>query len=101
MGNALSSPAPLGRWVTLREHTRVISRECRSDTLAGKLDEKQQNEKGMSFFGTQGPWYTVGWTMAVPVERVKGRPVLIDCMTVMRRLLRYYNNAAEYPRPLI
>jgi len=29
MGKALSSPAPLGRWVTLREHTRVISRECR------------------------------------------------------------------------
>jgi len=30
MGKVLSSPAPPGRWVTLREHTRVISRECRS-----------------------------------------------------------------------
>jgi len=30
MGKALSSPAPLGRGVTLREHTQVISRECRS-----------------------------------------------------------------------
>ena len=29
MGKALSSPAPPGRWVTLREHIRVISRECR------------------------------------------------------------------------
>ena len=32
MGKVLSSPAPPGRWVTLREHTRVISRECRSGT---------------------------------------------------------------------
>jgi len=32
MGKALSSSAPLGRWLTLREHTRVISRECRSFT---------------------------------------------------------------------
>ena len=30
MGKVLLSPAPPGRWVTLREHTRVISRECRS-----------------------------------------------------------------------
>ena len=30
MGKVLLSPAPLGRWITLREHTRVISRECRS-----------------------------------------------------------------------
>jgi len=56
--------------------------------MAGKLAEEQQNEKGMSFFGTQGPWYTAGWTMAVTVERVKGRAALIDCMTDMRRLLR-------------
>ena len=45
MGKALSSsPAPLGRWVTLREHTRVISRECRrfgvgnDDSVGGFVD---------------------------------------------------------------
>ncbi|MDZ4778887.1 MAG: DUF5700 domain-containing putative Zn-dependent protease [Planctomycetia bacterium] len=69
------------------------------DTMAGKLDEKQQNERGMSFFGVQGPWYTVGWTMAVTVEKVKGRPALIDCMTDMRTLLRYYNDAASQLQP--
>ena len=69
------------------------------DTMAGKLDEEQQNKKGMSFFGTQGPWYTIGWTMAVTVEKVKGRPALIDCMSDMRKLLRYYNEAASQLQP--
>jgi len=42
MGKVLSSPAPPGRWVTLREHTRVISRECRSTYIVyGPPDEME------------------------------------------------------------
>ncbi len=69
------------------------------DTAAGKLDENQQREKAMSFFGTQGPWYTVGWAMAVSVERAKGRSVLVECMKHLPSLLVLYNETADDSKP--
>lgn len=69
------------------------------DVAAGKLDESRQHEKAMSFFGTQGPWYTVGWTMAVTVEKAKGRSALIECMKDLPKLLVYYNQAAADSQP--
>lgn len=52
---------------------------------------------GMSFFGEQGPWYTVGWKMAVLIEQSVGRAELIRCMADPRRLLATYNQiAARY-----
>ena len=61
----------------------------------GDLDENQRHEKGMSFFGIQGPCYTVGWRMAVTVEQAKGRAELLECMRDMRRLLLSYNDAPK------
>jgi putative zinc-dependent peptidase DUF5700 len=69
----------------------VISRR-----LAG---EDTVNAIGFSFFGEQGPWYTVGWKMAVTIERRYGRAVLIQCMKDPRLLLDKYNEAAaDYNR---
>jgi len=53
------------------------------------------NEKAYSFFGEQGPWYTVGYKMAVIVEKRFGRKTLIDCMLDPRELLARYNEAAR------
>ena len=67
------------------------------DVLQGKLTEEQSREKGFSFFGTQGPWYTVGWRMASLIEKVSGRAKLIECMCDQRLLLATYNRAAKQP----
>lgn len=65
------------------------------DVIDGRLKtEDQINERGFSFFGTQGPWYTVGYTMAVLVEKREGRAKLIACMSDPRRLLATYNRVA-------
>jgi hypothetical protein len=65
------------------------------DILNGKFaTEEAVNETGSSFFGTQGPWYTVGYRMAVMVEKRFGRASLIETMLDPRRLLLLYNKAA-------
>lgn len=43
------------------------------DVLSGKLTDDAIEAKGTSFFGNhQGPWYTVGYKMAVIVEKLYG-----------------------------
>jgi hypothetical protein len=66
------------------------------DVLSGKLPDKDAIEaKGSSFFGShQGPWYTVGYKMAVLVEKRHGRPALVRTMLDYRCLLALYNQAA-------
>lgn len=51
-------------------------------------------EKAGSFFGRQGPWYTVGYKMAVMVEKRYGRAALIETMLDPRCLLVRYNRVA-------
>lgn len=75
------------------------------DVLANRLTEDQQRETVSSFFGVQGPWYTVGWKMATTIEKTYGRRKLIECMCDQRKLLRTYNKAAakynrRAPEPL-
>lgn len=65
------------------------------DVLEGRLKgEEAIREAGFSFFGIQGPWYTVGWKMAVLIEKTFGREKLIDCLFDSVALLTAYNEAA-------
>lgn len=67
-----------------------------SDVLSGRLAGRDSiAARASSFYGShQGPWYTVGYRMAVLVEKQYGRPALIQTMTDYRCLLALYNQAA-------
>jgi hypothetical protein len=62
--------------------------------LDNKLSEDERQTTGFSFFGIQGPWYTVGWKMSVLIEKTYGRARLIECICDQRKLLPTYNQAA-------
>jgi len=65
------------------------------DVLDGRLKgEEAIREVAFSFFGIQGPWYTVGWKMAVLIEKTLGRARLIDCLCEPEKMLSAYNEAA-------
>jgi hypothetical protein len=65
------------------------------DIIEKRLTTEEEIQKvGFTFFGVQGPWYTVGWKMAVIVEKRFNRVTLIDCMLDPRKLLACYNLAA-------
>jgi hypothetical protein len=65
------------------------------DVLKGELSKDAVQAKGASFYGVQGPWYTVGYKMCAMVEQRFGRQALIDAMLDPRCLLVLYNKAAE------
>lgn len=65
------------------------------DLAKGQLDEKSEINTARSFYGVQGPWYTVGWQMAVVIEKTFGRAKLIECICDERKLLPTYNRAVK------
>jgi hypothetical protein len=65
------------------------------EVIDGRLaTDEEVRQRGFAFFAIQGPWYTVGYRMAVIVERRYGRDTLIACMADPRQLLERYNAAA-------
>jgi hypothetical protein len=68
------------------------------DVLDGRLTGDAMQTAGMAFFGEQGPWYTVGWKMAVVVEQAFGRDDVIRAAADPRVLLESYNRAVRQRR---
>jgi hypothetical protein len=101
--HAVSNPADRARWdrdvANFREDLQRVEKFF-LDVLENRLSKKEEIEKvAFSFFGIQGPWYTVGWQMAVTIEKTYGRARLIDCLCDPPKLLSTYNQAAtEYNR---
>jgi hypothetical protein len=94
---AAGTPAERERWdrdmARFNSDLRAID-QFLLDTAQGRLKGDAVIERGQSFYGTQGPWYTVGYKMAVTVENKFGRDELIRCMEDPRRLLAMFNKAA-------
>lgn len=69
------------------------------DLLAGRLGEEEEIARARSFYGVQGPWYTVGWKMAATIETGLGREALIGAFCDPRRLLPAYHRALDEGGP--
>jgi hypothetical protein len=96
--HATSRPEDRERWDRDMLHfgsdLRAVDRFL-LDVADGRLKGNSIDDRGDSFYGTQGPWYTVGYKMAVLIENNFGREELIRCMQDPRRLLAMYNKAAS------
>ena len=70
--------------------------------IDGRLTGDSLSERGMSFFGIQGPWYTVGYLMARAVERARGRGRLVELICDPAGIVLEYDAATrgqpELPR---
>ncbi len=90
-------PDVMKEWTTQMQQLDRNFREVEQFFLAtsrGELQGEEQQKKAYSFFGIVGPWYTVGWKMAVVIEQTFGRDALIAAMCDQRQLLATYNRAA-------
>lgn len=96
--HAASSPQEQARWkhdIANFDHDLREVNAFFIDVLNGKFpNEDAIEEKASSFYGAQGPWYTVGYKMAVMVEERFGRDALIQTMLDPRQLLVLYNQVA-------
>jgi hypothetical protein len=95
--HAVSNPEERARWdkdvANFNDDLRKVEKFF-LDLLANRLTDDEARKTYASFFGVQGPWYTVGWKMSVMIEKTFGRKKLIECICDNRKLLPLYNKAA-------
>lgn len=63
--------------------------------VRGELNSEQTDKQAYEYFGVQGPWYTVGWQMAVTIEKAEGRARLIEVMCNSTEIFAAYNAAVR------
>ena len=99
--HAESDPEERATWV--RNLARFDEDVARLETFflevaAGELSDEERRRQGFTFINTeeapQGAFYTVGWQMAVIVEKSLGREIVIRSVCDPRELLVAYNQVA-------
>jgi hypothetical protein len=97
--HAVSPPADRARWdndiVNVADGFQQLDRFF-LDVLTGRMTQPDSiQQTAMSFFGVQGPWYTVGWTMARTIEVADGRAALVRIICRPAAFVRAYGPAAD------
>lgn len=97
--HAVSPTADRARWdrdvANVNQDLRQVERFF-LDVIGRRLTAPDSiRAAAFAFYGVQGPWYTVGWKMAVVIESRFGRDELIRCMLNPVLLVTRYNAAAR------
>jgi hypothetical protein len=97
--HATSPPTDRARWdhdaAQSNQDLRTVERFF-LDVITHRLTAPDSIQAAaFAFYGVQGPWYTVGWKMAVVIESRFGRDELIRCMLNPVLLVTRYNAAAR------
>jgi hypothetical protein len=79
----------------LAENLAEVDRFFREILDGSLVDEGQIRKRAFSFYGTQGPWYTVGWWMATRVELHHGRDFLVQRLCEPWCVVAAYQRLAE------
>jgi putative zinc-dependent peptidase DUF5700 len=67
--------------------------------LKGELSGAKADDQAFTYFGYQGPWYTVGYRMDVVIEQAFGRQRLIDSMCDGSVLAAYNEAISQQTNP--
>ena len=91
----VSTPEERARWdrdMTHADEDLATLDRFFLDLVDGRLaDPDSIRAKAMTFFGVQGPWYTVGYRMASLVESVEGKDALVASICDPVALLEAWN----------
>jgi hypothetical protein len=96
---AVCPPSEIARWdadIARFDEDLARVQSFLLDAAEGRLhDAAVRDSIGSSFFGEQGPWYTVGWAMASRIARDEGREQVIACMLDPAAFFESWNRVAE------
>jgi len=94
-----SPPEERARWdrdiAHAGEDLRTLDRFLLDVATERLSDPDSIRVRAMSFFGVQGPWYTVGYMMAQSIEQMMGRDALLAAICDPVNLLETYNRASD------
>jgi hypothetical protein len=67
-----------------------------ASVLDGRITSADSvQHQATTYFGVQGPWYTVGWLMASTIEKELGRDALVGSLCEPTQFIALYDDAAR------
>jgi hypothetical protein len=97
--NAMSRKSMRETWAKnmsqVGEHLAAIDSLIRDVASGPTTSPDSVVARAVTFFGDQGPWYTVGWLMGSTVEKAYGRARLITILCDPPALISEYQKIAR------
>jgi hypothetical protein len=97
--HAVSDSATRARWdrdVSSAARDMTLLEQFMLDVLDGRVTSADSvTARAMTFYGEQGPWYTIGWLMGATIERARGREQLVATLCNPVEIMSLHNAVAQ------